>query len=82
MGIGIYSTPPKGTTRVQINAYGGLIEVDSDQVKMHLKKYACVQLAYSLRDDNSYEAKQKVEKAMKYIGNVNRRIRRTVQKVS
>lgn len=81
MGIGNYSSAPAGTTRVKLEIYGGVYEVDSDQVKMHLKKDAAVKLAMSLEGDKSFEARQQVNKAMGYIIRVNRKIRRTVTRI-
>lgn len=78
MSTSNYSIAPPGTTRVRLEIYGGLYEVDSDQVELHLKKYAIVKSLSALGKPKTSSEHEEFSKAFKKITNINRCIRRTL----
>jgi hypothetical protein len=68
----------KEISRVQMNLYGRSIFVDSDQVNMHTRKSAAVDLIQSLRNNPSASSKLIVTDAIKTIISLNKRIRQNV----
>lgn len=66
-------------SKVIITLHGKQAEVDSDQVKMLLKKESLVNRAMILKDDKTIEAKTEIIKVMGKIISLNRRIRKNVR---
>ena len=67
--------------KVQISCYGREIIIDSDQVKLHEKKWALVQEGVrlgKLSEVGSYASKDSIANCEKII-RINRRIRKNVQ---